>query len=255
MDLNGKKNLTSVTGAHPKRLHPVPSKCEAHEHSPRLWPRPRGDDAAGVRHDLLQTPSQRRPYDREASTLHPELTLHRKLDKGEVDVYLNIPREELSTAGSTPRRLLSRSCRCRWQTPRGTFWTRHGPTAHACFINVGHSKKHGGSSAWTCKWWMCCGMRPGPRGACSDHPMHGGPRMCWFGVPKRLGPGGPAGHGGRHPDLPPSPTPPAAATLPLTWRLSNAPAPAQLPLHLSAARACAGTPSAPPHWVPCKPTA
>ncbi|MGB1100133.1 MAG: hypothetical protein ACPGYS_04420, partial [Flavobacteriales bacterium] len=43
----------------------------------------------------LQTPSQRRPYDREASTLHPEITLHRKLDKGEVDVYLNIPREEL----------------------------------------------------------------------------------------------------------------------------------------------------------------
>ena len=43
----------------------------------------------------LQTPSQRRPYDREASTLHPEITLHRKLDRGEVDVYLNIPREEL----------------------------------------------------------------------------------------------------------------------------------------------------------------
>ena len=41
----------------------------------------------------LQTPSQRRPYDREAS-LHPEITLHRKLDS-EVDVYLNIPREEL----------------------------------------------------------------------------------------------------------------------------------------------------------------
>ena len=43
----------------------------------------------------LQTPSQRRPYDRESSTLHPEITLHRRADASELDVYLRVPREEL----------------------------------------------------------------------------------------------------------------------------------------------------------------
>lgn len=43
----------------------------------------------------LQTPSQRRPYDRESSSLHPEITLHRRLESSELDVYLRVPREEL----------------------------------------------------------------------------------------------------------------------------------------------------------------
>lgn len=43
----------------------------------------------------LQTPSQRRPYDRESSALHPDITLHRKLEAQEIDLYLSVPREEL----------------------------------------------------------------------------------------------------------------------------------------------------------------
>ena len=43
----------------------------------------------------LQTPSQRRPYDRESSSLHPDVTVHRKLNDEVVDVYVSIPREEL----------------------------------------------------------------------------------------------------------------------------------------------------------------
>ena len=43
----------------------------------------------------LQTPSQRRPYDRESSSLHPDVTVHRKLTDEAVDVYVSIPREEL----------------------------------------------------------------------------------------------------------------------------------------------------------------
>ena len=43
----------------------------------------------------LQTPSQRRPYDRESSSLHPDVTVHRKLYEEVVDVYVSISREEL----------------------------------------------------------------------------------------------------------------------------------------------------------------
>lgn len=43
----------------------------------------------------LQTPSQRRPYDRESSSLHPDVTVHRKLNEEVVDVYVSISREEL----------------------------------------------------------------------------------------------------------------------------------------------------------------
>ena len=43
----------------------------------------------------LQTPSQRRPYDRESSSLHPDVSVHRKLTDEVVDVYVSIPREEL----------------------------------------------------------------------------------------------------------------------------------------------------------------
>lgn len=43
----------------------------------------------------LQTPSQRRPYDREASSLHPEITLHRNLGASRLDLYLSLDREEL----------------------------------------------------------------------------------------------------------------------------------------------------------------
>ena len=50
---------------------------------------------AGCAVQGLQSPSQRRPYDREASSLHPNLTLHRKAQSSEVDVYLQIPRSEL----------------------------------------------------------------------------------------------------------------------------------------------------------------
>jgi GWxTD domain-containing protein len=50
---------------------------------------------AGCSATSLQTPSQRRPYDRESSSLHPEITLHRRADASELDVYLRVPREEL----------------------------------------------------------------------------------------------------------------------------------------------------------------
>jgi GWxTD domain-containing protein len=53
----------------------------------------------------LQTPSQRRPYDRESSSLHPEMALHRRADASALDVYLRIPREELLYSrldGSSP---------------------------------------------------------------------------------------------------------------------------------------------------------
>ena len=43
----------------------------------------------------LQSPSQRRPYDRESSSLHPDVTVHRKLTEDAMDVYISIPREEL----------------------------------------------------------------------------------------------------------------------------------------------------------------
>lgn len=50
---------------------------------------------SGCASTSLQTPSQRRPYDREASTLHPEITLHRDLESNALDLYLCVPREEL----------------------------------------------------------------------------------------------------------------------------------------------------------------
>ena len=61
--------------------------------------------ATGCSLSSLQTPSQRRPYDREASSLHPEITLHRKGANTEVDVYFRVPREELLYSrmdGSSP---------------------------------------------------------------------------------------------------------------------------------------------------------
>ncbi|MGB1384167.1 MAG: GWxTD domain-containing protein [Flavobacteriales bacterium] len=61
--------------------------------------------ATGCSISSLQTPSQRRPYDREASSLHPEITLHRKVANTEVDVYFRVPREELLYSrmdGSSP---------------------------------------------------------------------------------------------------------------------------------------------------------
>ena len=50
---------------------------------------------AGCTTTSLQTPSQRRPYDREASTLHPEVTLHRRFEANALDVYISVPKEEL----------------------------------------------------------------------------------------------------------------------------------------------------------------
>lgn len=43
----------------------------------------------------VTAPSQRRPYDRESTNLHPEFTLHRRADLGKLDVYLSLPRAEL----------------------------------------------------------------------------------------------------------------------------------------------------------------
>jgi GWxTD domain-containing protein len=50
---------------------------------------------AGCAMSGMTVPSQRRPYDREASTLHPNFTFHRKADAGQLDVYLSLPRKEL----------------------------------------------------------------------------------------------------------------------------------------------------------------
>ena len=50
---------------------------------------------AGCAMSGMTVPSQRRPYDREASTLHPNFTFHRKADVGQLDVYLSLPRKEL----------------------------------------------------------------------------------------------------------------------------------------------------------------
>ena len=43
----------------------------------------------------LQTPSARRPYDRKASVLHPEVVLHRNMAASSVDLYLSVNRAEL----------------------------------------------------------------------------------------------------------------------------------------------------------------
>ena len=43
----------------------------------------------------LQTPSARRPYDRKASVLHPEVVLHRNMATASVDLYLSVNRSEL----------------------------------------------------------------------------------------------------------------------------------------------------------------
>ena len=178
----------------------------------------------------LQTPSQRRPYDREASTLHPEITLHRNLDKGEVDVYLNIPREELlysrldatapfvaqlqvsvadtmwhllDTAWSDSPRLL----RQRWTLEDAWGLQRLDLQVLDVLRNASWSTRRllGPTDAWgpsdvliwsAQKDWALAGQQATVGDTLTFH-------------------------------LPP--TPPAEATLPLTWRLSNAPAPSQLP--------------------------
>lgn len=178
----------------------------------------------------LQTPSQRRPYDREASTLHPELTLHRKLDKGEVDVYLNIPREELlysrldatapfvaqlqvsvadttwhllDTAWADSPRLLDQ----RWTLEEAWGLQRLDLQVVDVLRNASWSTRRllGPPDAWgpsdvliwsAQKDWALAGQQATVGDTLTFH-------------------------------LPP--TPPAEATLPLTWRLSNAPAPSQLP--------------------------
>ena len=43
----------------------------------------------------MQSPSQRRPYDRESSALHPEIALHRQLATTSMEVYFSIDRSEL----------------------------------------------------------------------------------------------------------------------------------------------------------------
>ena len=178
----------------------------------------------------LQTPSQRRPYDREASTLHPELTLHRKLDRGEVDVYLNIPREELlysrlnatapfvaqlqlsvadttwyllDTAWADSPRLLHQ----RWTLEEAWGLQRLDLQVVDVLRNASWSTRRllGPPDAW------------GP----SDV-------LIWSAQKDWALPGDQATVGDTltfH--LPP--TPPDEASLPLTWRLSNAPAPSQLP--------------------------
>ena len=50
---------------------------------------------AGCAMSSMTVPSQRRPYDRESSTLHPSFTFHRRADLGQLDVYLSLPRKEL----------------------------------------------------------------------------------------------------------------------------------------------------------------
>ena len=50
---------------------------------------------AGCAMSGMTAPSQRRPYDRESSTLHPNVTLHRRADADQLDVYLSLPRKEL----------------------------------------------------------------------------------------------------------------------------------------------------------------
>ena len=50
---------------------------------------------AGCAMSSMTVPSQRRPYDRESSTLHPSFTFHRRADLGQLHVYLSLPRKEL----------------------------------------------------------------------------------------------------------------------------------------------------------------
>lgn len=178
----------------------------------------------------LQTPSQRRPYDREASTLHPEITLHRKLDRGEVDVYLNIPREELlysrldatapfvaqlqvsvadttwhllDTAWADGPRLLHQ----RWTLEEAWGLQRLDLQVVDVLRNASWSTRRmlGPPDAW------------GPSdvliwSALTDWALAGQEATLGDTLTFHL-----------------PPTPPVEASLPLTWRLSNAPAPSQLP--------------------------
>lgn len=178
----------------------------------------------------LQTPSQRRPYDREASTLHPEITLHRKLDRGEVDVYLNIPREELlysrldatapfvaqlqvsvadttwhllDTAWADGPRLLHQ----RWTLQEAWGLQRLDLQVVDVLRNASWSTRRmlGPPDAW------------GPSdvliwSALTDWALAGQEATLGDTLTFHL-----------------PPTPPVEASLPLTWRLSNAPAPSQLP--------------------------
>ena len=178
----------------------------------------------------LQTPSQRRPYDREASTLHPEVTLHRKLDRGEVDVYLNLPREELlysrldatspfvaqlqvSVADTTWHLLDTawadspRMLQHRWTLKEAWAVQRLDLQLVDVLRNASWSTRRslGRPDAW------------GPSdvliwSAQSDWALAGQQATVGDTLTVHI-----------------PPTPPAEATLPLTWRLSNAPAPSQLP--------------------------
>lgn len=102
------KNLGCVTDHTQKRLrrtslHPLPSYLRKVKLTPNRRTMARWSACAvvgvsvllGCATTSLQTPSQRRPYDREASAIHPEITLHRRLDAQALDVYLSVAREEL----------------------------------------------------------------------------------------------------------------------------------------------------------------
>lgn len=60
-----------------------------------LWTLLWGALCLGCASTSLQTPSTRRPYDRKASVLHPEVVLHRNMTSSSVDLYLSVNRAEL----------------------------------------------------------------------------------------------------------------------------------------------------------------
>ena len=76
---------------------------------------------------------------------------------GEVDVYLNLPREELlySRLDAVARRAVA-GFRGRHH---GICWTQHGRTAHACFNTAGPEGL--GFNGSTCSSWTCCATRLG----------------------------------------------------------------------------------------------
>ena len=178
----------------------------------------------------LQTPSQRRPYDREASTLHPEITLHRKLDKGEVDVYLNIPREELlysrldATAPFVAQLQVSMADTT-WHL-LDTAWTDGPRLLHQRWTL---------EEAWGLQR-LDLQVVDVLRNASWSTRRLLGPPDAWdpsdvliWSAQKDWALAGQQATVGDTLTLYLSPTPPAGTTLPLTWRLSNAPAPSQLP--------------------------
>lgn len=178
----------------------------------------------------LQTPSQRRPYDREASTLHPELTLHRKLDRGEVDVYLNIPREELlysrldATAPFVAQLQVSMADTT-WHL-LDTAWTDSPRLLHQRWTL---------EEAWGLQRLDLQVLDVLRNASWSTRRLLGPPDV-WgpsdvliWSAQKDWALAGQQATVGDTLTLYLPPTPPAGATLPLTWRLSNAPAPSQLP--------------------------